>query len=104
MVVGVLTVHLHLPWARSLKDRRSAVRGALERIRRRFNVSVAEVDLQGRHKEALLAFACAARDESGARRTLEAVRLLLEENGGLELASSSLDFFRPQDPLPPEAM
>jgi uncharacterized protein YlxP (DUF503 family) len=43
MPVGVLVVEVHLPYAESLKDRRMVVQGLKDRLRRKFNVSVAEI-------------------------------------------------------------
>jgi len=44
--VGVLRLVFHIPHARSLKDKRSVVRKFRDRVRARFEVSVAEVDAQ----------------------------------------------------------
>jgi uncharacterized protein YlxP (DUF503 family) len=46
MHVGVLRLTFHLPDARSLKEKRSRVKRFKERVRGRFEVSVAEVDAQ----------------------------------------------------------
>ena len=46
MFVGVLRLVFHVPSARSLKDKRSVVRKFRDRIRARFDVSIAEVDGQ----------------------------------------------------------
>ncbi len=49
--IGLLTLELHLVDAHSLKDKRHFVLGVKERLRRRFNVAVAEtedVELQNR--------------------------------------------------------
>jgi len=46
MVVGLLTLELHFPHARSLKDKRAEVQGLKDRVRRRFNAAVAELDHQ----------------------------------------------------------
>jgi hypothetical protein len=46
MHVGVLRISLHIPHARSLKEKRSVVRRFRDRIRARFEVSVAEVGAQ----------------------------------------------------------
>ncbi len=43
MAVGLLSVELHLPGARSLKDKRMVLRGVKDRLKK-FNVAVAEVD------------------------------------------------------------
>lgn len=44
MHVGVLTLHLSIEQADSLKDKRQVVKSLAARIRNKFNVSVAEVD------------------------------------------------------------
>jgi len=46
MHVGVLRLTFHLPSARSLKEKRSSVRRFRDRVRGRFDVSVAEVGAQ----------------------------------------------------------
>jgi len=46
MHVGVLRLTFHIPHARSLKEKRSVVRRIRDRMRARFEVSVAEVDAQ----------------------------------------------------------
>jgi uncharacterized protein YlxP (DUF503 family) len=43
MHVGVLKLVFHIPHARSLKDKRSVVRRFRDRVRARFDVSIAEV-------------------------------------------------------------
>ena len=43
MTIGVLTFELHLPQARSLKDKRQVVRSVKERLRSRHNVAVSEL-------------------------------------------------------------
>jgi hypothetical protein len=46
MHVGVLRISLHIPHAHSLKEKRSVVRRFRDRIRARFEVSIAEVGAQ----------------------------------------------------------
>jgi len=43
MVVGVLRIEFRLPEAHSLKEKRGALKRAINRIRSEYNVSVAEV-------------------------------------------------------------
>lgn len=44
MTVGILSFEIHLAGGRSLKDKRQIVRRVKDRLRARYNVSVAEVD------------------------------------------------------------
>lgn len=47
MTIGVLTFELHLPQARSLKDKRQVVRSVKERLRARHNVAISELEEHG---------------------------------------------------------
>jgi uncharacterized protein YlxP (DUF503 family) len=53
--ISLLTIEVMIPWARSLKDKRSAVRGLKDRLRSRFNASVAEVACQDKWQRAVIA-------------------------------------------------
>jgi uncharacterized protein YlxP (DUF503 family) len=44
VTIGILTVELHLPQSRSLKDKRQVVRGVKDRLRARHNVAVSEME------------------------------------------------------------
>jgi hypothetical protein len=41
---GILTIHLLIPYSRSLKDKRKVVKRIKDRVSNKFNVSVAETD------------------------------------------------------------
>lgn len=71
--VGVLVLELHIPEARSLKDKRHYVKGLKDRLRNRFNVSVAEIDDQELLNRATLAAACVSSSRSYAEGLLDRV-------------------------------
>ncbi|MBE0713017.1 MAG: DUF503 domain-containing protein [Candidatus Aminicenantes bacterium] len=54
MVVGVLKLELFFPYAHSLKDKRRILHGFKDRVRKRYNVALAEVDFQDKWQRALL--------------------------------------------------
>ena len=60
MTVGLLTVEIHIPAARSLKDKRQVLRSLIEKIRGRHNVSVAEVEHQDLWQRAGIAVSAVA--------------------------------------------
>lgn len=60
--VAVGLVELHLGGAGSLKEKRHVLKGMKERVKNRFNVSVAEVDHEDLWQRATLAVACVAND------------------------------------------
>jgi len=73
MVIGLLTLDLHFPGARSLKDKRQALRSLEEKARHRFNVSIAEVEHQDLWQRARLAVVSVNTDHSHLESTLSSV-------------------------------
>jgi uncharacterized protein len=73
MVIGLLTLELHFPGARSLKDKRQALRSLETRIRNRFNVAIAEVEHQDLWQRARLAVVSVNTDHSHLESTLNSV-------------------------------
>lgn len=62
MLVGLLTLDLHFPEAHSLKEKRKVLKSIKDRIRSRFNVSVAEVDGNDLWQRSLIGIACVANE------------------------------------------
>jgi uncharacterized protein YlxP (DUF503 family) len=81
MIVGVSVFELHLPHARSLKEKRKVVKSMVERIRRRAMVSVAEVDYQDLHQRSKIAIAAVGHREGEVAELLEGLRRIAEDNG-----------------------
>jgi uncharacterized protein YlxP (DUF503 family) len=71
--VGVLTLVFHVPHARSLKDKRAVVRRFRDRVRARWDVSIAEVASQDRLQRAVFGVAVVSGDASVCDSVLEAV-------------------------------
>jgi uncharacterized protein YlxP (DUF503 family) len=70
LFVALAEVELHLPGARSLKDKRHDVRSLVERLRHRLAVLVVESDHQDLHQRAALAVTALATDAEAARGTV----------------------------------
>ena len=72
-------VTLRLPASRSLKDKRQMVRSLSERLRRQFNVAVADVEDQDIWQSAVLGLAVVSNDAGHAERMLERILDVIEE-------------------------
>jgi hypothetical protein len=72
-VVGVLTMELRIEHAHSLKEKRHVVKSLKERLRRKFNVSVAEIDDMDLHNSAVVAVAVLSASKDFATKVLHAV-------------------------------
>jgi uncharacterized protein YlxP (DUF503 family) len=62
MIVGVCRIMIALDEATSLKDKRHIVKSVSGRLKSRFNVSVAEVDLNDKWKNAVIGVACVSNE------------------------------------------
>lgn len=71
--VGVLTLELHLNHSHSLKDKRHVVQSLKDRLRRKFNVAVAEIDYQDLWQRAVLAAVTVSPDHNRAELVLQSV-------------------------------
>jgi uncharacterized protein YlxP (DUF503 family) len=91
MVIGLLTVELHVPHSRSLKDKRMVLRRVKDRLKK-FNVAVSEVDHQGLWQRAALAVVTVSGEQAHADRELAAVADEIERTEPGLIARTAVEF------------
>ena len=91
MVVGVLRLALLIRGARSLKDKRSALRRIIERVRARYNVSIAEVGDNDIWQRALVGVTAVANDRSFVNEVLDKVVRDVEMLGVADLVGREME-------------
>jgi len=92
MVVGRLLLRIMIPGARSLKDKRRALRSIRDRLRVKFNVSVAEVAAQDVWQTAVLGVCAVGAERSYVDGLLNQVESLVRTSRNVELARTEKDF------------
>lgn len=78
MTVGTCRVELQIPANASLKGKRQVLRSIKDRVRSRFNVSIAEVDRLDEWQRATVGIACVSNDARFADEVLSKVVHLIE--------------------------
>lgn len=73
MVIGICTIELYLPDNHSLKGKRSVLKSMMARLRREFNISIAEVDLHDLWQSACIGVACVSNQQEYAHGLLTQV-------------------------------
>ena len=73
MFVGVLRLTLHLPDPGSLKSKRHLLRSAIERVKGKFNVSIAEVGDNDLWQRSVVGVAAVGNDHAFVNETLDKV-------------------------------
>jgi len=72
-VIAAITFELHIPHAKSLKDKRQIVKSLKDRLRERFNVAVSEIADQDIWQRSTIAAVTVASDRIVANQTLQRV-------------------------------
>lgn len=91
MIVGVATADLHIPHARSLKDKRRVVKSLLDRIAHKHRVSAAEVEHQNLRQRSQLGFALVNSDRRHAISALEDIQRVVAEREDAYLTEWNFD-------------
>jgi len=77
----------HIPYAHSLKDKRTVTRGLIDKTRNKYNVSVAEVGTQEVHQTLTLGVAVVSGEFAHARKMLDDIIRYMERTTEAELIS-----------------
>jgi uncharacterized protein len=91
MVVGVLRLTLSLHGARSLKDKRQVVRKLVDRVRGRFNVSIAEVEGNDLWQKIVLGVTVVSNDHAFCDEVLAKVTREVENASEAQLIDRELE-------------
>lgn len=95
MVVGLLVLDLHMPHARSLKDKRQIIRSILDRIKGKYNVSAAEVDHHDLWQRATLGVSYVTMTPFEAHKVLGAVARYVESLDKAVVAGREISMLAP---------
>jgi uncharacterized protein len=90
--IGVLTLELWVEASHSLKDKRQVVRSLKDRLREKFNVSVAEIDGLDSWQNAVVAVATVSSDRVYAEQVLQAAESHAADLLGGALRSSGTEW------------
>jgi uncharacterized protein YlxP (DUF503 family) len=80
MVIGTAQIQLSASWVHSLKEKRMVVKSIIDKVKNKFNVSIAEVDTQDYHQTITIGIACISNDNRHADSMLNEVLNFIESN------------------------
>lgn len=96
--IGVLQFTVEIPYATSLKEKRSVVKSMRERLRRTHNVSVAEIDDQDEWTVATLGITAAGSDIPQVNSMLDRILNALQDWRDATLVDHRIEIFTPKEP------
>jgi uncharacterized protein YlxP (DUF503 family) len=78
MIVFVVSLELHLPESRSLKDKRRVIKSLIDRVFQRYRVSIAETAFHDLHQRAEVSIAIVGVSEAEMEKIMQHIRDLVE--------------------------
>lgn len=91
MIVGACTIRLMIYEANSLKDKRHVVKSIIGKINSRYNVSIAEIDLNEKWRSSVIGFACVSNDTVHVRQTIDSVIKFIDRNSEVEIIDYDIE-------------
>ena len=91
MSIGVLYIDFLVHGARSLKDKRRVVKSLKQRIRNRFNCSLAETDFHDQWGRAQLTICVVANESRHANTQLNKIAQFAEQNRDADITNYQIE-------------
>jgi hypothetical protein len=80
MTIGILTITLHIPACSSLKEKRSRIKPLIARLRKEFNLSVAETEHHDVWQSAVIVCVLVSNGHRHTQRSLQKTLRWVETN------------------------
>lgn len=91
MTIGVLQMEFTIPGSRSLKDKRRAMNSLKERLRNRFNCSVAEIGFEEKWGRSRLVACVVSGESSHVHSQLSEILRFASNHHAAELTSHTIE-------------
>jgi hypothetical protein len=80
MSVGILTLQVHLPGCKSLKEKRSRLKPLISRLRKEFNISIAELERLDDWDTAIIGCALISNGNQHVQSSLQTIAYWINKN------------------------
>lgn len=91
MIVGVCSVKLKIYESNSLKEKRHIIKSIIGRIQSRFNVSIAEVDLNDSWQMSIIGFSCVTNNTKHANQIISNVLKFIDGDERVEMIDYNIE-------------
>ncbi len=91
MRVAICVLELYIPGATSLKAKRQVTKSLIQRLRNKFNVSIAEIGEQDLWQRAELGLAVVCHNGAGADSIMEKIFAYVELENSVDIISSRIE-------------
>jgi uncharacterized protein YlxP (DUF503 family) len=93
MAVGVLVLEMHMQSSFSLKEKRFVIKSVKDRLSKKFNVSVAELDYLDKWQRAKIGIATISNSYGHVEESLQKIFTFLDDIDDFEITSYDYEYY-----------
>jgi len=94
MIIGYLGIEIHFPYSHSLKEKRKRLMSYQDRLKKKFNVSFAELDFQNKWQRAKIGIVMINNKQTLIEKVFKQLIREAEESIEGEIIYKETDFFK----------
>jgi len=91
MIIGACSLKLNIFESDSLKDKRHIIKSIIGKLQSRFNISIAEVDLNDSWQSSIIGFACVTNDSQHANQIISNVMKFIDGDSRVEIVDYNIE-------------
>jgi uncharacterized protein YlxP (DUF503 family) len=92
-MLGYYQIEIFIPGALSLKDKRFVVQSLKDRVKKKFNVSVAELDGSETWQRSVIGMAMVSNDHGIIENSFDKIIRMLDQDARFEIIDRQIEFY-----------
>lgn len=93
MITGICEVRLRIYQVNSLKEKRQIIKSIIGKLQSRFNISIAETDLNDLWQSGVIGFACVSNNTAHVNEIISKVIRFIEGDSRVEIIDYNMEIF-----------
>jgi uncharacterized protein YlxP (DUF503 family) len=93
MIIGVLEIEIFIPYSTSIKEKRYIVKSIKDKVKSKYNVSIAELDYHDAWQRSKIGFACLSNSVSYINSYLMDLLKFLQQDKRFEITIYKINWF-----------
>ncbi len=93
MFVGVCTLELYIFSTNSLKQKRQVIKSIIERLKSRYNISIAEVEDNDKWQKSTIGFSCVSNSKKIVNETINKVIGFIDNDERVEIINIDMEIW-----------
>ena len=92
-MLGYYQIEIFIPGAQSLKDKRLVVQSLKDKVKKKFNVTIAELDGGSKWQRSLIGMAMVANDPGLIKNSFDKIIHILDQDERFEIIDQQFEFY-----------